>query len=454
MKGNNANLCYTTFFFFVVYFCLVWIPTWLSNNLAFLLVGALYAIVVFSVATVLYKKNKDRFLLLSSGFLLLYSSYIIAIHYIFIEDPFADFYINIDEVYFFRQATILAKGSYLDIWERAFSEFSYSDAPLFHVLNGTLLKSADLKPFYSLLLLKLNIALWGSFIPGIIYLICNRIRYYKHAFKAAVIYGIFSFTFFYSLGLIRDIHIALIYSIAIYLLTGSRYNLKQYIILLLLGAAAFFIRSENGLFFGAFLGIWLLKSTSDRKLLISSVSFLGILCVFFLLGGIEIFYNQAISILQRGSERIAEEADAGSLIISLKNLPVPVNYLGVTGFGQIIPFPFWTRLSDSNSIYEIFFYFPLLVAPLFWFLVWVRIIKNLHKIKYFCRRYKYILSVSILYLLLVSIAQPLERRLMAVYPVIYMGYIFISPKIIKQKELFYASLLYISLLIVYFILKL
>src|SRR5699024_10572452 len=236
----------------------------------FLQVGAVYIAVVFGTSAFIDKEQKLNFIKIVGFFLFVYSTFAIITHYLFIDQPLQDYFVNVDSYGFLSDALSLSKLSLGELWHTAFTEFQYSGSPLFYAWIGTLQKMIGLDRFYSLLFQKLNVAFLGSFIPGIVYLLCKRITVDKKAFKAAFVYGFFSFVFIYSVALMRDVHMALIYGIALYIITGDNYSLKNYVILVVLGLLAYYIRMENGLFFLAFIGIWLYKSGSNRKLLLTT----------------------------------------------------------------------------------------------------------------------------------------------------------------------------------------
>src|SRR5699024_10857458 len=177
---------------------------------------------------------------------------------------------------------------------------------------------------------------------------------------------------------------------------------------------AYYIRMENGLFFLAFIGIWLYKSESRNKMLLAAGSVTAIAGVVFALGGIDTIYQMAFSTIERYSERGIERAGQGSLGVQLMRLPVPINYIGATAFGQIGPFPFWVVFREGLAAVKNIFYLPEAIAGLFWFSIWMRIIRRPKQAMEFYRQYKYLVLTVILYLVVVSIAQPGARRLMAV----------------------------------------
>ncbi|HTN36152.1 MAG TPA: hypothetical protein VL053_03705 [Arachidicoccus sp.] len=367
-----------------------------------------------------------------------------------------DSYVNVDENTFYKAATDLSKLSFDNIWKTAFTTYRYKDSPLFCAYTGTLQRWADLRPFYGLLFQKLNVALCGSFIPGVLYLLCQRVSNTdrRTAFKASIGYALLSFVFFYSLGMMRDIHIALIYAIGLYIITGNNYSFKNYLALILLGAAAYFIRIENGLFFVVFLGAWILQSESRYKPFAYLFSALILLLFFFVIGGVGTLLGTASETVDVYSTRGIAIADKNSLGVMLDKLPIPLNYISKTVFGQISPFPFWLHLSEGRNWVEKLFYLPQSVASLFWCLVWYRILTHLRELKPFWSKYKWVIVLVIVYIVAVSAGQALPRRLQAVYPMVFMAYIFINKKLFIRKEVLNTFLIYSLLLLIYGLLKL
>lgn len=451
MQLNNKSIGISTavIFYIIIQCCL----SLISESWSFIISGAIYVLFIYYFSLVVDKSLRTNYLCLGILFLLLYSTFLSLVHFTIIESPFQDFFINIDETGFLLDATALAKLNYSEIWSVTFTTFEYSGSPLFYAWIGTLQKTVSTGPYYSLLFQKLNVAFIGSFIPGVMYLLCTKVSSSRVAMKAASAYGILSFTFFYSVGFMRDIHIALIYVVALYIISGEEYSLKNYLILILLGLIAYYIRFENGLFFMAFIGVWMYKSGSNKKFIISIVTIIGLGGAILLLGGVETIYNMAFKTIEGYTTRAHRLADQGSLGIKLMSLPAPINYIGMAAFGQISPFPFWAVFREDISLFGNFFYLLEVIAALFWMIVWLRIVKYPKRSLVFYRKYKFVVLVVLLYIVSVSMAQAMSRRLMAVYPMIFLGYIYINNRLLKTKEIFISTLVYMFLLSIYWFLK-
>ena len=429
--------------------------TLLSNDFSFLIGFGFYCILIFLISSLCVKvNNRRKFSFIVALFFLFYSFYATLGHFIFIEDPFKDYFVDIDETKFIYESVLLSELSYSSIWHLTFTNFEYNGSPLFYAWIGTLQKLTGLTPFYGLLFQKLNVVFFGSFIPGIVYLLCNRIVEQKKAFIATIFYGLLSFSFFYSIGLMRDIHIALFYTIGLLIITGNKYTLKNYILLGVLGLMTYFTRVESGLFFVAFLGVWTLNSQSQYKASVYILSLGMLASIIFWIGGVGAISQTAVNTVDNYAERGVAHASQESIGVKLNYLPIPFNYISKTAFGQISPFPFWVHLSENKIWLQQLFYLPQAIAGLFWFLVWTRIFMNYKKALFFFKEHKWTVILSLFYITIVSTGQALPRRLMAVYPVIFMGYLFIGKKIFNSREIIIALASYLLLLLIYAVLKL
>src|SRR5699024_4430480 len=143
-----------------------------------------------------------------------------------------------------------------------------------------------------------------------VYLLCAEITDKKIACKSAITYGLFSVVFFYSVGLMRDIHIALIYAIGFYILITKKYSLKNIIILSGLGVIVYYLRFENGLFFFAFVGVFILKSDQKKRGLIALFSLIGLGLVVYFIGGFDSVFDSATNTISHYSE--AQEQYVGT----------------------------------------------------------------------------------------------------------------------------------------------
>ncbi len=427
--------------------------SFLANGAGFLVAGVIYSTAVLVVASRISEADRYQFVHVVTLFLLLYSILLVASHYALISNPFETFYAGDDEVQYFTKAENLAALPYCGIWHAAFTNLYYIGAPLFYAWIGTLTKLLGGTAFYADLFLKLNTAFFGSFIPGVIYLLSRHIADARKSRNAAIVYGLFSFTLIYSVVLLRDVQIALIYAIGFYIIFSRTYSLKNYVIMAVLAVVAYFIRMENGLFFAALIVAWMLSARSRNKhlMLLGAV----VICAggIFYVGGFQFVFNSLTETLQFYTARTLSYSPGSSLRTQLYALPVPLNYLVLGVYSQIVPFPFWAPFEDIVTTTKRIFFVPYAVAGLFWFAVWMRLIMNYRKTARFVKRYKLVVGITVVYIFLVAAGEINARRLMAVYPIIFMCYIFISSPRLKAREYLYSGSIYCLLLLAYGILK-
>lgn len=430
----------------------------LSGSFAFVLAGLAYTSLIIIVSLLQKGERRYYFFVTVSFFLLLYSTVCTAIQFVYIHDVFKNFYLGPDEFTFYSCALKLSKLSYSDIWHRSFTDFSFSDYPLFAAWIGSLQKICGLHDFYGLLFQKLNISFLSSFIPGCCFLLCStNTENVKKSFLAALFYGFGAFTFYFSLGLLRDVHIALIYAIGLYVSIAGDYSPRNYILMAFLGCLAYFLRLENGLFFLAIIGAWVLRSGGRKKIIIGFLSIVALIFVIIKMGGVAMIFNKMLDTQSVYDARTVNAyGNTSSLGIKLMKLPFPLNYLGTTGLSQLVPFPFWSAFNNAKSFVAYILYLPYALAGLFWFSIWMRFLRNTKVTIQFFKQHKYIVAICLLYIILVASTEINARRLMAVYPVLFFGYFYISTRrdIDKKVELLYNTGIYAALILAYLALKL
>lgn len=429
----------------------------LAGSIAFLVAGVIYSLLITLFSLIQKKEQRYYFFTTVSLFLLLYSVITGIIQFVYINDFSKDFYLGPDEFTFYSCAARLSKLTYGGIWHASFTEFKFSDYSLFAAWISSLQKLSGLESFYGLLFQKFNVTFLSSFIPGCVFLLCSAISTnVKKAFQAALVYGFLAFTFFYSLGFLRDIHIALIYAIGLYIAINGEYKLRNYLLMGLLGGMAYFLRLENGLFFLAIIGAWVLRSGGRNKIIIGFFSIIALVFIIIKMGGVLMIVNTMLDTKAAYDTRTVNlYGNTSSLGIKLMKLPIPLNYIGTTGLSQLVPFPFWSAFKDAKSVLTSILYLPYAIAGLFWFSVWMRFLRSGKTVFKFVKKYKYIVGLCFLYIVLVASTEINARRLMAVYPVLFLGYFYISSNrnINKGKELLYDVGIYAVLVSAYLALK-
>jgi len=428
------------------------ILSFLSQSISFFIYSIAYVMIIYSISRLINENKRDIFQLIVYSFFLIFSLSSVTSYFMFYENPLVDHLGDVDQITYYKMAIHLSQLSYHNIWYHAFTEFRYSESPLFYAWIATIQKSSGLDIYFGALLQRINVLFFSSLIPGFLFLFISREKEYNESIKWAVIYGLFSFIFYYSGLLLRDVHLALIYLIGFYILTSDNYNYIKLFILLFLGLIAYYLRMESGIFFIAFLAIWISNAQVKSKWLVAFSGIIIIIGVIFALGGLDAIYNMAFGTIERYGERGIRMADTDSLGVKLNNLIFPFNIFSKFLFSQIAPFPFWTIFEEDEPLKNVV-HLSRVVGVLFWILVWSHIIINYNRSILLFKQYKWQILIAVGYILIVSQGQVYERRLFQVYSIIYFVFVYISNFNLK-KSLIVSTLLYTFLILVYSLIKL
>ncbi len=364
-----------------------------------------------------------------------------------------------DEKYFFDASNniipYLKEGySLLDVQKI----FIYSENSAQIYFSGQLGIIANYFGNNSIIIQKLFVVFFAALIPTTIYNIFVIFMKDKTALKASFYYGLLSFILFFSFRLLRDIPVAELFILVIYLAL-QKISLKNIFLLVFFIFLSIMMRYETGLYVIGYLFVMLLiylyakKLSMTSKLVIASVP---IVFIIFMASSYLDIFNYITEFSQYNLERISGTASSGSIGIKLRTLPYGLNYFTTTVFSQMSPFPPWLHMAFDEFFILFFFEF---IATISWFYVWSFILFSLIQYKQWSVldfRIKFLFLYSILFIILIASIEPETRRMMAVYPIIYLvaTISFINLNSNKKKKIFiYSTLIYLMLLISYEIIK-
>ena len=424
--------------------------SFISINVSFIIFGLSYVLIVYGVGQFIEKKNRLAFTSIVYLFFFVYSLFSSISYFLIYENPLIDHLGDTDQIGYYEVALSLSSYSFKNIWQITFTEFRYNGSPLFYGWVSSLHKLSGLDIYYGALFQKLNVVFFGSLIPAIIYLMLEKIVSIKKAIKWSVIYGLMSFNLYYSVILLRDIHLVFLYTLAFYIIINEKFSIKDYILLIIIGICSYFIRVENGLFFLGFYAIWIMHSKVRNKWVLFLLSIPVIAGIIIYVGGFETIFNRVFGTISFYSEDAVKKASEDSLGAALNKLPIPLNWVAKTGFSQITPFPFWTVYEDKFFIN--LFSTTRVIGALFWTYIWVHIILNISKLKPIIIKYKWPLLLALAYIIFVSQGNNYERRIFQVYPLIYMFFVIASNYRRKASQLYFV-VGYLSLIFIYIMIK-
>ncbi len=408
----------------------------------------LFVILYFIIAILItknksYRLQKEQRKLWLSSFVSFFIYTLISHSYV--SNPFTSYFISSDQITFYTQASTLSSLSYRQIVERCFAEFEYSDASgafaLFAILFkiGKALGETDI-----LLLLKSHVVFLSSLIPVMIYKIVIAFNSGIHNLhKQILLFAIFSPVFMLSAQLMRDIHICFLFTILAYVTIRPKFPLRILVMLIII-AITYTFRIENGMFATIFFAIPAYSLYKKGGIL--GKMMIVVIAIVLIAAIASAVFETMTKTLTGYAERSLEEASAGSLGAKLDGLPFPLNSISKTALAQLLPFPVWMRMSEPVP------YTWLMAVECFTPLYWIPIVLSTFVWWWKYRKkwdYRILLFfyISILYLLVCTTGEINTRRLLAVYPLIFVAYIVVKNSLrldtSKIRAVAYAMLVFL-----------
>lgn len=306
--------------------------------------------------------------------------------------------------------------------------------------------------------LTLSHTAFGIISINILFKILSRKFDATKAKKYTLYFAFLSPFFTYSVVIMRDIIIACIYIYIIDLILKEfKYvNVLRILTVIVLCVG---IRLYSGLFALVFLVFYIYKKISSSKY--SKISLIVVGLAFVIIAGQHIVGSD---IFRQSSDELTSyveyDADRSSGFSSkLVSLPMGFKEIAMSLYSQVHPFPFYDmiRLAKNASI----FYLTIIksISTLWWYYVFFGFIYALFIKKYIKRlsfTQLFLTGIIFLYIILNSV-QIDVRRIMAIYPLIYLMYLqiyelYYSPSVLRQVNnnltLVYSFMLLIYLVII------
>lgn len=361
-----------------------------------------------------------------------YGLYAFFTHTATVVNPYTDYFITLDSLGFYERAIDTSGYDWNQILPVVFGTVLYSDNYLYLIITSVMAKIATYFGVADiLLLLKLVNVLAGAFTVGMTYKCASLVR--QQPLYPFVLFLLFTPIIENSVVLMRDIYVCMFYITVFYytVVPKCKYRILKLILIAVLSMG---IRPENGMFCLVFPEmVWMVKMGRVNR--IYKILFLCLIGILFCIG---LIYVMPIMehVLDAYQMRDLDAASMDSLGARLKALPIPLNMIVPAVFSQLMPFPFWFTITSAIGGKYCWFS-PLF--PFFWIYVWGVIFFSLWKNpKYLWRRYKpyvYGLGVSVLYIIMTSYGEVNVRRIMGVYPIIFVCYMLFRD-FVKVKHLF------------------
>lgn len=163
--------------------------------------------------------------------------------------------------------------------------------------------------------------------------------------------------------------------------------------------------------------------------------------------------------MEHYTEFTTEQAKfAGGLSLYIFKLPPVIKEVVMFFYAALSPIPPWFLLLASTNLFNGIVSLHVIVYAIFWYIVFYSAFKWLvldGKIKRLPVDVIWLSGIAVLFIVL-NLSNPAHRRLMAVYPVIYLAYCLVKEKIprpVVNKNKMVLSGIYVFGLVLYIFLK-
>lgn len=285
--------------------------------------------------------------------------------------------------------------------------------------------------------MTLCLTIFGVLSSLILYKIFLRHFNETYSYNQVLIFSLCSQFFLYSTVIIRDVVICFIYLVAFDII-DRKFSLKGFLMLFVVMLLAWGVRLYSGVFLGAFIWYYLYTKMSN-----GSARFVGkfLAILFGVIIAVAIigssFMEQATEELEV-YEGLSQARSAGGIVSRLMKLPPGISHLCIVFFTMIRPLPPFGAFVGVESFSNFSIAILAFISGFFWFVcfytyVFLTVFNNQLKKLDFNK----LLLLGIVFLfLLVNASHPDVRRMLPVFPIIYLLICeaFIDPPNIKSVK--------------------
>jgi hypothetical protein len=331
-----------------------------SIGVFILLTGSLLCYLL-SKGKQIVEKNLLVIFFLNFTFYLLYA---VIVYYSYIEQN--DFFLFSDQETFYESGNYLSQfTSIKDIFNACFVERIHIETECAYFIFGTISFLANrFLDGNSIFLQSIFVSYFAILTNLFVYKTLSFYVLPKKALKYTLIYSFLTPIFFYSPWILRDIHIAFLFSIGIYLI-HTPFSIKKLLLFIPLIIITAEFRLEHGFFYLVFPLLYILLQGRNHPNYKIIIKFFIIIAIVFSAVIINAILPKLYSI-QEGLKRYVmytEEAiNYQGLGHYLYELPFGIKQIAIIIYSQISSFPPWAILTESSS-------FSLFLFPCFFFLV-------------------------------------------------------------------------------------
>lgn len=246
----------------------------------------------------------------------------------------------------------------------------------------------------------------------------------EEALKYTFIFACCSLYLFYSCVVIRDIVISFFYILAIEIVL-KEYRNRNLILLCVFMLIVWGLRLYSGFFYSIFIALYLYMHAQNSKYKgIAIFFFIAVSCVAVIFIAESAAMDQTFEELEYYEDMTSGSEEAkGGLIATLYKLPLGLKQLSIMLYSQMAPFPsFSVLMRPIESFSQLVMTADIIVYEFFWFFIFYillcSVVRN-HVWGGFSMTEKFLIVIAIIFLL-ANTSHPDIRRMMPVYPIIYL----------------------------------
>lgn len=387
-------------------------------------------------------------------------------NYLFVEDPYTDFFMMVDSKKFwsFSNYKLKTLSDVIGAQQRDYVEtIRYT---LFNLGNLCFSFFAQVFDENNILIQKLQSVWLGAFSIPFVYLMLKKYFTEKKSLTCALAYALFTHVFIYSVVFNRDPHVYLLYTIATYIIINHDTVKNGTGKLLLLFVLICGFRLEHGFFFLLFLlaYLWLKAKYNVRlkALVLIMVPIAVTIMTPFLFGQ----YQDNAGSYEGLMDRVDRTEASASVVLS--NLPPGIKEMAKAVNSQIAPaVPFWRNWFSSlnqaqysrHSAEGYFTPWRIMesVANVVWIYIWGVILVGLVQKKYKNVPIELNILFVVSFMLLMAASSSINaRRTYCVYPIIftYSVYLYTMLNMKTRRQVFFLTTIgLVGIYIMYFSFK-
>lgn len=372
------------------------------------------------------KERTDTISLLTILFLtfILYMLYALIAYSGYIDGN--SFFMFPNEAYFYNTSEYLGtNNSLFEIFKLCFIDRIHVDSEAFYFLIGIISYIANTFFDHNNVLLQIITVSFFAILTNLfVYKFLKNNGLSVNLLKFTLIYAIFSPIFYYSAWILRDIHIAFLFSIGL-VIASSRFTLSRLLLFIPLILITIEFRIEHGIFMLVLVIYYVyFKGRYYRysKFLFTIVIMFSIVLLAFSISFIESKLSKTIESMVNYMEFTSERVEEQGISKYLYQLPFGIKHVTLAIYSQLTQFPPWVYLEETKTSYQFLIGMVAMIKSFFWSILFI---VSLISIFYNSIRKK--LSTSILFLLLtfvlflfLNVSNINERRIIALYPILFL----------------------------------